>query len=600
MKCIKSTVLLLTCVFFAPLFQSVAMPPLEVEELIGELSPTTDLKLYDFENQHEYPFYSSIGNGKTTLGINRYSITPDGKRLVWVDDATNFAFLDGKPQAKANGCDKHFCNYAFSNDKKHFALQVKQKNKWVMVVDGVAQKIEYDKITNPRFFEGEHLCFLAKRDKKWRLIIDGVQQGAEYDEILGAEYGTNPVTFTESGKHYAFWGLKANKWFVVLDGTEQSTGYDGPGQMAFLPDGALLSKHIDGQNTNIICNGKTLATCSKLDKKCTIFEGQNRRDFEADNIALRELRPDGRMIFVLTRKDYFFLVDGEELPGGEDLGPVLLSRDGHRIAYAACKTTKGAMNNKAAGFVVIDGKPSAAHQGKSTSGWLRSTLKTAFPSPLEKLLPSKPDSIQGLHYDVHGVSDPTFSPDSQHVAYIGADDAKVFVYLDEKPGLAYDAIFDLSFEGNSQVSYIGLKGDKVISIRGNQEVDEIALPAKTDKYGPIERDTNGKILMCPILIGAKSNTLKAMRQMIANGKVEQMYNCRGMSNPLTSPDNRHYAYAVYDAAEKKSKSFVVVDGNEGKLYDEVIPDSLRFENAKTVSYLAREGRRFLRIQLAIP
>jgi hypothetical protein len=61
----------------------------------------------------------------------------------------------------------------------------------------------------------------------------------------------------------------------------------------------------------------------------------------------------------------------------------------------------------------------------------------------------------------------------------------------------------------------------------------------------------------------------------------------------------HYAYAVYPDAEK-SEAFVIVDGKESKSYHDVWPDTMVWRDNAVLSYVARDGRKILRVTQALP
>jgi hypothetical protein len=52
------------------------------------------------------------------------------------------------------------------------------------------------------------------------------------------------------------------------------------------------------------------------------------------------------------------------------------------------------------------------------------------------------------------------------------------------------------------------------------------------------------------------------------------------------------------APKTPAKSFVLVNGVEGKSYDELHPDSLEPAHAHAFTYVALDGRRFMRVTKA--
>ena len=75
------------------------------------------------------------------------------------------------------------------------------------------------------------------------------------------------------------------------------------------------------------------------------------------------------------------------------------------------------------------------------------------------------DGKEGKKYD--GVWKPTFSPDSQHLAYVvyKYKGNKYFMVLDGKEGKEYDQIWGPTFTSDSQhIIYFVQKGDEIWKI----------------------------------------------------------------------------------------------------------------------------------------
>lgn len=71
-----------------------------------------------------------------------------------------------------------------------------------------------------------------------------------------------------------------------------------------------------------------------------------------------------------------------------------------------------------------------------------------------------------------------------------------------------------------------------------------------------------------------------------------------------SPDSGHFIYAVRGGVTS-DKSTVLIDGQKGKLYDDVIGGVFRDADAEDSSkhafmYIAREGRKFYRVTQPLP
>jgi len=71
--------------------------------------------------------------------------------------------------------------------------------------------------------------------------------------------------------------------------------------------------------------------------------------------------------------------------------------------------------------------------------------------------------------------------------------------------------------------------------------------------------------------------------------------------PLTQTDGGcfHFVYAVRpDLA--KPESLVVADGKEGKAYHDIWPVTMKWAQPGVVTYIARDGRKLLRVTQTLP
>ena len=95
----------------------------------------------------------------------------------------------------------------------------------------------------------------------------------------------------------------------------------------------------------------------------------------------------------------------------------------------------------------------------------------------------------------------------------------------------------------------------------------------------------------------------AARCVVVDGQDTTMYyDTTQAINVTFSPDNHHFVYTVH----RHKKSMVVVDGQEGRVYDDVIGGAFRDIADSTdstqhaLAYVAREGRKFYRLTQLMP
>ena len=183
------------------------------------------------------------------------------------------------------------------------------------------------------------------------------------------------------------------------------------------------------------------------------------------------------------------------------------------------------------------------------------------------------DNQAGKIYD--NISQLTFSPDSQHFAYVAETKGKYFIVLDNKEGKIYDAIGEFVFSYDSKrLAYVarnaGQSGQYFVVL------DE-QIGKKYDHIGELTffpDDQHFAYVACEGIQQEKCFT-------VIDGQEGKKYD--NLIYYLTfSPDNQHFAYV----ATEGKKMFTILDNKEGKNYDYIIyltfsPDSQHFAYSVT-------------------
>lgn len=164
------------------------------------------------------------------------------------------------------------------------------------------------------------------------------------------------------------------------------------------------------------------------------------------------------------------------------------------------------------------------------------------------------DDAEGRPYDDILPYSLVFSPDSKRVAYIAKSGSDSRVVADNQEGDAYESILDgsVTISPNSQrLAYIvRTKSGSNVVIDGKEE--------KRFERIKYQEVSGGQCI--PVIPPA--------------------------SSLVFSPDSRRLAYVV----EVDGKSRVIVDGNEGHSFDEILPFRPVFSaDSKQLSYIARAG-----------
>lgn len=256
--------------------------------------------------------------------------------------------------------------------------------------------------------------------------------------------------------------------------------------------------------------------------------------------------PDGRKVAYVVgdakQKEKMFIVVGDKEGKKYDaVGNPVFSPDSQEIAYWAADIDWATQTGKA--FIVIGGK-----EGK------------------------KYDSVIDIN--------PVFSPDSSKVAYIAEQEGKMFVVVGDKEGKKYDSVGgdpdsleNPVFSPDSskvafrtRVSYwykgeVTHKREEFIVVDGKEG-------KKYDFVGdPVFSPNSQKIAFWAVpefnLVTQRGESF-----IVINGKEGKKYD-DFLRNPVFSPDSSKVAYVV-PQGELGGKSFVVVGNKEGKQYDSVL------------------------------
>lgn len=92
------------------------------------------------------------------------------------------------------------------------------------------------------------------------------------------------------------------------------------------------------------------------------------------------------------------------------------------------------------------------------------------------------------------------------------------------------------------------------------------------------------------------NTRRALRSVIIDGQAGPEYDAKNIVGFDFDADAHHYFYEVLRA--KGDRDLVNVEGHESRVYDSVAYPRF-LENKKAVTFVARDGARFLRVTYAL-
>jgi len=170
------------------------------------------------------------------------------------------------------------------------------------------------------------------------------------------------------------------------------------------------------------------------------------------------------------------------------------------------------------------------------------------------------DGVQGKPYDA--ISMLTFSPDSKRFACAVKSGEQYFVVADGAEGKPYDYVSGITFSPDSKRLAYKVKP------KNEESLVVVADGAEGKRYSSV-----GALVFSPDSAHLAHSTWSDYGNkggaMVVDGTAGKVYNGT-LSDPVFSPDSKRMAYGVSLFSEKKQ--MVVLDGAEGKAYDNLCVD----------------------------
>jgi Tol biopolymer transport system component len=425
-------------------------------------------------------------------------VSPYGTSIAYdkKTDAGYYYYVVAGLEGKMNGtAHQSVREFVFSPDGSHYAYKAMKGDKWLVVVDGL-EGAKYDEIY-PIIFspDGRHYAYRAGAGNESVVVVDGVQKGPH-------KYIVDDPVFSSDGQHVAYTINKDGASYVILDDKELEIQ---GGNLVFSPDGkrwAYRSVNAYAGDPVYIVLDDNVIDRGNVGRIGGLYFSPDSRKFAFD-LATGDSAYSSHKI-VLDG------VDGKayEFPG---VGKVVFSPDGSRVAYWAYNGSKGS-------FLVLDG-------------------------------------VEGKSYDE--VSDPIFSPDSNHVAYIAKDQDGKFAVMDGAEGARYIDLWGLTFSADGHLAY---------AARDSREGEEVQMVVVDGKEGKqYVYDWIGQGIRC---------------------------------GPIFSPDGKYVAYVANDGGKAE---FVVVNENR-RLNPYILLEgsTLVFHSPDTFNYMAQNDTGTYLVRAKIP
>ncbi len=452
--------------------------------------------------------------------------------------------------------------------ENHLAWIEKAGGKKTVWLDGKKIGDTYDDIKYLTFSEDEqHTAFTAKRNSRWVLVVDGANHSREYGLL------TAPV-LSGNGKFYAVGACIEKKCRLVVNEEELGPEYEEISMPRFNKDGS-----------HYVYFGK------RKKKWIQVMDGKE-QGAEMDDFAFWFFTPDGESTAVAARlkSDWTWIVRGVPGPAFDVLGLINFSDDGKHFAYGGTDAKYGFSKNKTHGLIVVDGQNFATFEGKGFGGcW-------------QGLFGVNQQIVTGPHVlrpDFHGVSDPRYTKEGKLIYAGRSGEGHVNVYLDGSPGPDFEDIVSpigTSSDGK-HIAYLGKQGDSFVEVRDQKPGATFPGKRELSLVELLTINDDGSHLAYEIVRGGnqfkQGTTTRALRRMVVDGQAGPEFDALDIDHFWFSSDGSHHSYEVIGAAGDRDR--VVFDGVETKLYDSVFRNSTKRVDETTIEFVARDGRRFLRV-----
>jgi hypothetical protein len=386
------------------------------------------------------------------------------------------------------------------------------------------------------------------------------QTSLSYDDILPAGF--------HGGIYYsiAYSGDKQ----MLLTGTQEGPAYDDIIDIEWCgSEGRMGYAARRGDQAMVVLDGA---------------EGKPYDSIPSDGLSGLYFSPDCQhLAYAAVQADRSFLVlDGQEGQAYDtiDEDTITFSPDGQHLAFYSKQGGRD--------LVVWDGRETTVQGRADQFAFSPDSSRLAYRLDLDG---NVVDGRPGPRYQriAFGVQ---FSPDSQHYAYVGSDQAGDVMVLDGVPGKHYENIdMDWYFDPDTQLPvFLAEQDGKQMWFTDGKSFG----PAFENICGMcVATDADGVVV-------AYSAEQDGKELIVTRGVEGRRY--AGVSSPSYFPEGDHVAYRAVDG----NTVFVVVDEYEGlKTFDRVFVDEyggswIEFDSPDTFHYLASRGNQIYMVYEKLP
>lgn len=354
-----------------------------------------------------------------------FIVSPNKRRLACIAAENNKLFLtvNGNKSEAFDRFENH--TLCFSPDSVHVACGIILDDNGYLLFDN--DRLNFNgRLTRLAFSpNSREYSFSLCRNNKWIVVQNGIE-GKEYDGL-----SNTGLVYSPDSRHLLYVGKLSDTARLVLDGIEIAR-HENIGNLAFSPDGCQIAYvAVDKDRYKIILDGTEIEEISPDEDGSLIFDERTKKP------KLVNVENEGSWLVTLS----------DESLGRFAVKPTLcgingITSDNFHIGHT---------------FVSIPGN-SALSPKKDRSA-------SAIPIGYRTVAMVVGDVLGPIH---DGICPPVFSPDGEHVAYIGENGGDWSLFVDGVPiSTYYDGFIlggDPCFERENLLTAIAHKKQDVFVV----------------------------------------------------------------------------------------------------------------------------------------
>lgn len=282
--------------------------------------------------------------------------------------------------------------------------------------------------------DGRHVAAVVKREDGALVWIDGVE-GKLQEWILPSS-----LVWSPDGGRLAY-NVQRGEALLVVVGTEEQKPCADVSHVTFGPDGKRFAY-----------TAKLTANSSGV---CAVLDGVEGTAYPAITPRSLTFSPDGRRFAyrVETGTKQFWVIDGEEMPQHERVGPITFSKDGARFGYSAGTATSQTIVTERPNW------PGKSYDAAGGVGFSPDGKRMAYAARRGTREFVVIDEVKGKEYD--RVAEPMFNASGTRVAYEAVRDKRAMVVVDGTEQAGYDAVSEARFSNDgNHVGYRAVRDRK--------------------------------------------------------------------------------------------------------------------------------------------